>query len=116
MTLELTYDGLRVLDLSENIAGPLACLVLADLGADVVKVERPVTGEATRGLPPAWGPESSVFLTVNRNKRSAAIDLTDPEGRDAVLRLAARADVVVESFRPGAAERLGLGFEDMRRV
>jgi crotonobetainyl-CoA:carnitine CoA-transferase CaiB-like acyl-CoA transferase len=116
MTLELTYDGLRVLDLSENIAGPLACLVLADLGADVVKVERPVTGEATRALPPAWGPESSVFLTVNRNKRSAAIDLTDPEGRDAVLGLAARADVVVESFRPGAAERLGLGFEDFRRV
>lgn len=116
MTLELTHDGLRVLDLSENIAGPLACLVLADLGADVVKVERPVTGEATRSLPPAWGSESSVFLTVNRNKRSAAIDLTDPEGRDAVLRLAARADVVVESFRPGAAERLGLGFEDIRRV
>jgi crotonobetainyl-CoA:carnitine CoA-transferase CaiB-like acyl-CoA transferase len=116
MTLELTYDGLRVLDLSENIAGPLACLVLADLGADVIKVERPVTGEATRALPPSWGPESSVFLTVNRNKRSAAIDLTDPAGRDAVLGLAARADVVVESFRPGAAERLGLGFEDVRRV
>jgi crotonobetainyl-CoA:carnitine CoA-transferase CaiB-like acyl-CoA transferase len=116
MTLEHTHDGLRVLDLSENIAGPLACLVLADLGADVVKVERPDTGEATRGLPPRWGPESSVFLTVNRNKRSAAIDLTDPEGRDAVLALAARADVVVESFRPGAAERLGLGFEELRRV
>jgi crotonobetainyl-CoA:carnitine CoA-transferase CaiB-like acyl-CoA transferase len=116
MTLALTYDGLRVLDLSENIAGPLACLVLADLGADVIKVERPVTGEATRTLPPAWGPESSVFLTVNRNKRSAAIDLTDPDGRDAVLALAARADVVVESFRPGAADRLGLGFADISRV
>jgi crotonobetainyl-CoA:carnitine CoA-transferase CaiB-like acyl-CoA transferase len=116
MTLEHTHDGLRVLDLSENIAGPLACLVLADLGADVVKVERPGTGEATRTLPPAWGPESSVFLTVNRNKRSAAIDLTDPDGRDAVLELAARADVVVESFRPGAAERLGLGFADISRV
>lgn len=116
MTLEHTHDGLRVLDLSENIAGPLACLILADLGADVVKVERPGSGEATRGLPPHWGPDSSVFLTVNRNKRSAAIDLTDPAGRDAVLALATRADVVVESFRPGAAERLGLGFEDLRRA
>lgn len=116
MSLELTYQGLRVLDLSENIAGPLACLVLADLGADVVKVERPGTGEATRQLPPRWGPESTVFLAVNRNKRSAAIDLGDPAGRDAVLRIAAGCDVVVESFRPGAAERLGLGFDDIAAV
>jgi crotonobetainyl-CoA:carnitine CoA-transferase CaiB-like acyl-CoA transferase len=116
MSLERTYEGMRVLDLSENIAGPLACLVLADLGADVVKVERPGSGEATRSLPPRWGPESTVFLTVNRNKRSAALDITDPAGRDAVLRIAARSDVVVESFRPGVAERLGLGFDDLRRV
>jgi crotonobetainyl-CoA:carnitine CoA-transferase CaiB-like acyl-CoA transferase len=116
MTLQDTYAGLRVLDLSENIAGPLACLVLADLGADVVKIERPVSGEATRGLPPRWGGESTVFLTVNRNKRSVALDITDPSARDAVLRIATGVDVVVESFRPGVAERLGLGFDDFRRV
>ncbi|WP_250282820.1 MULTISPECIES: CaiB/BaiF CoA transferase family protein [unclassified Frankia] len=116
MTLDQTYRGLRVLDLSENIAGPLACLILADLGADVVKVERPGSGEATRGLPPRWGPESTVFLTVNRNKRSVALDIATPAGRDAVLRIAAGTDVVVESFRPGAADRLGLGFDDFRRV
>jgi len=114
--LDGTYRGLRVLDLSENIAGPLACLILGDLGADVIKVERPGTGEATRDLPPRWGGESTVFLSVNRNKRSATIDLTDPAGRDAVLRVAAGCDVVVESFRPGVAERLGLGFDDLSRV
>jgi crotonobetainyl-CoA:carnitine CoA-transferase CaiB-like acyl-CoA transferase len=116
MNLEHTYRGLRVLDLSENIAGPLACLVLADLGADVVKVERPGTGEATRSLPPRWDGESTVFLTVNRNKRSVAVDITDPAGRDAVLAVARDVDVVVESFRPGVAERLGLGFEDFVAV
>lgn len=116
MTLERTYADLKVLDLSENIAGPLACLILADLGADVVKVERPGTGEATRSLPPRWGPESTVFLTMNRNKRSAAIDIRSDAGRDAVLRIASTCDVVVESFRPGAAEKLGLGFGDIERV
>jgi crotonobetainyl-CoA:carnitine CoA-transferase CaiB-like acyl-CoA transferase len=116
MSLDRTYRGLRVLDLSENIAGPLACLILADLGADVVKVERPGTGEATRSLPPRWGPESTVFLSMNRNKRSVAVDITDPAGRAAVLRIAAGSDVVVESFRPGVADRLGLGFADIRRA
>lgn len=116
MSLERTYRGLRVIDLSENIAGPLACMVLGDLGADVVKIERPGAGEATRSLPPRWDDESTVFLTVNRNKRSVALDIGKPEGRDAVLRVARGADVVVESFRPGVADRLGLGFEDFRRV
>ncbi|HKS99355.1 MAG TPA: CoA transferase [Rugosimonospora sp.] len=116
MSLHHTYRGLRVLDLSENIAGPLACLVLADLGADVVKIERPGTGEATRSLPPRWGGESTVFLSVNRNKRSAAIDLTEPAGRRAALRIAAGCDVVVESFRPGTADRLGLGFTQLSQV
>lgn len=116
MSLESTYRGLRVIDLSENIAGPLSCMILGDLGADVVKIERPGAGEATRSLPPKWGDESTVFLTVNRNKRSVALDLRDPAGRDAVLRIARDADVVVESFRPGVAGRLGLGFDDFRAV
>ncbi|MFC4011159.1 CaiB/BaiF CoA transferase family protein [Nonomuraea purpurea] len=116
MSLERTHPDLRVLDLSENIAGPLACMILGDLGADVIKIERPGTGEATRDLPPRWGLESTVFLTMNRNKRSVALDLRTPQGREAVLRVARGADVVVESFRPGVANRLGLGFEDFRRV
>ncbi|MFE2938128.1 CaiB/BaiF CoA transferase family protein [Streptomyces sp. NPDC059255] len=116
MSLERTYRGLRVVDLSENIAGPLACMILADLGADVVKVEPPGTGEATRRLPPHWGTDSTVFLALNRNKRSAAVDLRVPAGRDAVLRIARGADVVVQSFRPGVADRLGLGFDDLRRA
>ncbi|MGQ0626261.1 MAG: CaiB/BaiF CoA transferase family protein [Sporichthyaceae bacterium] len=114
MTFAQTYAGLRVLDLSENIAGPLAAMVLADLGADVVKVERPGVGEATRSLPPRWASadasESTVFLGFNRNKRSLALDLRELEAREAVLRWGA--EVVIESFRPGVARRLGLDFED----
>jgi crotonobetainyl-CoA:carnitine CoA-transferase CaiB-like acyl-CoA transferase len=116
VSLERTYRGLRVVDLSENIAGPLACMILGDLGADVVKIEPPGAGEATRRLPPRWGPDSTVFLTLNRNKRSAALDIRTSAGRDAVLRIARDADVVVESFRPGVADRLGLGFDDFRRT
>ena len=116
MSLERTYSGLRVIDLSENIAGPLACMILADLGADVIKIEPPGRGDATRQLPPLLDGTSTVFLTFNRNKRSAAIDIRTPAGRDAVLRVAKDADVVVESFRPGVANRLGLGFDDLARV
>ncbi|WP_211210865.1 CaiB/BaiF CoA transferase family protein [Sporichthya polymorpha] len=109
-----------MLDLSENIAGPLACMILADLGADVVKVERPGTGDATRTLPPRWdsadGGEATVFLGFNRNKRSLAIDVRRPEARDAVLRIGRDVDVVVESFRPGVATRLGLDFEAFAAV
>jgi crotonobetainyl-CoA:carnitine CoA-transferase CaiB-like acyl-CoA transferase len=116
VSLERTYRGLRVIDLSENIAGPLACMILGDLGADVIKVEPPGRGDATRLLPPRLEGTSTVFLTLNRNKRSAAIDIRTPAGRDAVLRVARDADVVVESFRPGVADRLGLGFGDLAAV
>jgi len=108
-----TYRGVRVIDLSENIAGPLACMTLADMGADVIKVERPGVGEATRSLPPYWDDESTVFLAYNRNKRSLALDLTSDEGRETLLRLVETADVVVQSFRPGVLDRLGLGTDVM---
>ena len=119
MEFPRTLAGLRVVDLSENIAGPLACMVLGDLGADVVKVERPGTGEATRGLPPRWGDadgESTVFLGFNRNKRSLALDIRSEAGREAVLRLGARSDIVVASFRPGVSERLGLDYDAFAAV
>jgi len=111
--LGLTFEGLRVLDLSSNLAGPLAAMVLGDLGADVVKVERPDRGDDTRSLPPRWRDGGTVFLSVNRNKRSVGLDLRSSDGREALLRLAEGADVLIESFGPGVAEKLGLGFEDV---
>jgi crotonobetainyl-CoA:carnitine CoA-transferase CaiB-like acyl-CoA transferase len=109
--------GIRVLDLSRVLAGPYCTMALADLGADVVKVERPGSGDETRTWgPPYAGGEAAYYLSLNRGKRSCAIDLADPEGRAAALRLAASADVVVENFKVGGAERLGLGYEDVRAV
>ena len=112
---EPPLEGLRVLDLSRVLAGPYCTMLLADLGAEVVKVERPGTGDETR----AWGPpfvagQSAYFLAVNRSKRSVALDLGEDRARAAFLRLAERADVVVENFRPGGAAALGVGYEQIR--
>src|ERR1700736_5288904 len=106
MALQGCYRNLRVLDLTENIAGPLTCMILADLGADVIKIERPGLGDATRQLPPRCGDTSTVFLTVNRNKRSVALDLAASAGRDAALRIAGGVDVAVECFRPRVGDRI----------
>lgn len=106
----LPLAGVRILDLTRVLAGPYCTMLLGDLGADVVKVEAPGTGDETRSWgPPFQGGESTYFLAINRNKRSVALDLKHEEGRAAVRRLAAWADVLVENFRPGVAERLGLG-------
>ncbi len=112
--LNSTYPGLRVLDLATNIAGPFASMILGDMGADVVKVERPPIGDDTRALPPRWGDEATVFIAVNRNKRSVLLDIKSAEGREALLKLVETADVVVESFPPGLAEKLQLTFEHFR--
>jgi crotonobetainyl-CoA:carnitine CoA-transferase CaiB-like acyl-CoA transferase len=107
--------GLRVLDLSRVLAGPYCTMVLADLGADVVKVERPGSGDETRTWgPPFAGGEAAYYLAVNRGKRSCAIDLSDSDGRTLVSELAASADVVVENFKVGGADRLGVGYEQLR--
>jgi crotonobetainyl-CoA:carnitine CoA-transferase CaiB-like acyl-CoA transferase len=107
MTLPLA--GYRVLELAHLIAGPVCGMYLADMGADVVKIEQPTGGDASRTTYGTHvGGESAVFVTVNRNKRSAAIDLARPEGRAAFERLVARADVVLEAYRGGVAERLGI--------
>jgi crotonobetainyl-CoA:carnitine CoA-transferase CaiB-like acyl-CoA transferase len=109
--------GVRIVDLSRVLAGPYATMTLADLGADVVKVEHPAGGDETRGWgPPFAGGESAYFLSVNRGKRSVALDLKDPEARDLALELCARADVVIENFRPGGAARLGLEYETVRAL
>src|SRR4051812_11605891 len=102
-----SLSGVRVIDFTQVAAGPLCTQTLADLGADVIKVEAP-QGELCRALAPFVEGESLGFLSLNGNKRSIALDLKDPRQRDAVLQLMASADVVVESFRPGVMERLGL--------
>jgi crotonobetainyl-CoA:carnitine CoA-transferase CaiB-like acyl-CoA transferase len=114
MSLFAAYSNLRVLDLTLNLAGPYSTQILADLGADVIKVERPGRGDDTRNFHPKAQGESIVFHAVNRNKRSIVADLKDPSERERVMRLGATCDVVVESFRPGKADELGLGYEDFR--
>jgi crotonobetainyl-CoA:carnitine CoA-transferase CaiB-like acyl-CoA transferase len=107
--------GVRVADLSRVLAGPYCTMVLADLGADVVKVERPEGGDETRSWgPPFAGGEAAYYLSVNRGKRSCALDLSQPEGRALALELCASAEVVVENFKVGGADRLGVGYKQVR--
>jgi crotonobetainyl-CoA:carnitine CoA-transferase CaiB-like acyl-CoA transferase len=107
--------GVRVADLSRVLAGPYCTMVLADLGADVVKVERPEGGDETRSWgPPFAGGEAAYYLSVNRNKRSCAVDLSQPEGRALALELCGRADIVIENFKVGGADRLGVGYDHVR--
>lgn len=111
MPARLPLEGVRVLDLTRNVAGPYASMILAELGADVVKVEEPLTGDDSRGWgPPFWAGESPIFLSMNRNKRSLTLDLRHPEARPVMERLTAGADILLESFRPGALERMGYGY------
>jgi crotonobetainyl-CoA:carnitine CoA-transferase CaiB-like acyl-CoA transferase len=107
--------GVRVVDLSRVLAGPYCTMVLADLGADVVKVERPEGGDETRSWgPPFAGGEAAYYLSVNRGKRSCAFDLSQPEGRELALELCAGAAAVIENFKVGGADRLGVGYEAVR--
>jgi len=119
-----SLEGLRVLDLSRILAGPTATQLLADLGADVIKVERPGAGDDTRGWGPPFVPNadgsdsdlSAYFLSANRNKRSIALDLATAEGVTLVKRLAAISDVVVENYKPGDLARRGLGYDNIKMV
>jgi crotonobetainyl-CoA:carnitine CoA-transferase CaiB-like acyl-CoA transferase len=111
-------DGYRVLDLSIAMSGPLAAMRLGDLGADVIKIE-PVTGEWQRHAPAGGAAGNQVnasFLALNRNKRSLAVDLKDDRGRDLLRELVAGADVFLQNYRPGVAERLGVGYETIRAL
>ena len=111
----LPLEGLKVLDLSRVLAGPYATMALADLGADVTKVEHPERGDDTRHWgPPFAGGESAYFLAVNRNKRSIGVDLKSEEGLERVKRLVADADVVIENWKRGALEGMGLGYEALK--
>jgi len=111
----LPLSGTKVVDVTTSIAGPYCAEILAALGAEVVKVERPDTGDDGRAWgPPFWNGESAMFLSVNAGKRSLAVSLADERGREIVSRLADGADVFVQSLRPGLAERMGLGVEAIR--
>jgi formyl-CoA transferase len=115
---KLPLDGVRVLDISQVMAGPYACMLLADMGADVIKIEPPGTGDQTRGAMgfKMKGPDSLGFLNMNRNKRSVALNLKSEAGRKVLLQLAKDADILIENYRPGAMKRLGLGYEDIKAV
>jgi crotonobetainyl-CoA:carnitine CoA-transferase CaiB-like acyl-CoA transferase len=103
--------GLRLLDLTRLLPGPFCTQLLADLGADVIKIEEPENGDPARAARPLHGETGALFLLVNRNKRSVTLNLKAPRGRDLLLRLVDTADVLVDSFRPGVLDRLGLGYQ-----
>lgn len=112
----LPLAGARVIDATTSIAGPYCAQILGALGADVIKLERPETGDDGRSWgPPFWNGEGTMFLSANAGKRSLAISLRDPRGRDVVHRLSRGADVFIQSLRPGLAEELGLGPDDLRQ-
>ena len=112
-----TLEGIKVLDLSRALAGPYCTMLLADYGAEVIKVELPGTGDDTRG----WGPpfvqgESAYFMSINRNKKSLTLDMKNTKSKEILERMIKQSDVLVENFRPGAADRLGLGYEQVKKV
>jgi crotonobetainyl-CoA:carnitine CoA-transferase CaiB-like acyl-CoA transferase len=112
--MALALEGIKVVDLSRALAGPFAAMTLGDMGADVLKVEEPGHGDATRGYPPFWNGESTYYMSANRNKRSLTLNLDSAEGQAIVRKLVADADIVIESFRAGAMEKWGLGWESLR--
>lgn len=112
-TGRLPLQNIKVLELGHIVAGPAASLILADLGADVVKIERPDGGDQARQMP---GTGNSSFYYYNRNKRSLAVDLKSPKGKALILRLVEKADICLDNYAPGALERLGLGYEDLAKV
>lgn len=110
-------SGLTVIDITQNVAGPFCSQMLGDLGATVIKIERPGHGDDTRHWhPPLWGGESSTFLALNRNKKSVCIDLNDPKGQEIVQELCKTADIFIHSLKPGSEDSRGLGYEQLSAI
>lgn len=113
---ERLLEGIRVLDLSRLLPGPFCSMILADLGAEVIKVESHKSGDPTRDFPPYAGHEGCYFMSVNRSKKSIAVNLRSEAGREIVLKLARTADVILETFRPGRAKLLGISYDEVRQL
>lgn len=110
-------EGIKILELSRTLAGPYCSMMLADMGADVVKVEQPGSGDETRGfIPPTMEGESCYFLSLNKNKRSMTLNLKTEEGREIVKRLVLESDVLIENFRTGTMEKFGLGYDELKKI
>ena len=114
--MPLPLDGVKVLDFTLLMAGPYCTLMLADMGADVTKVESFPEGDGARRLAPMVNGESYCFAVLNRNKKSLALDLKQPEGKDIFMRMAAEADILVENYRPGVMKKLGIDYESIRKI
>jgi crotonobetainyl-CoA:carnitine CoA-transferase CaiB-like acyl-CoA transferase len=114
--LRAPLDGVRLIDFTRILAGPFASMCLGDMGAEVIKIEEPGKGDDTRGWPPFVGGEATYFLSVNRSKKSLTLNLKAAEARALLKKLIAKSDVVLENFRPGTMERLGVGYEALRAV
>src|SRR5947208_10595223 len=112
MTTSRALEGLRVLDVTQVMAGPFCAMLLADLGADVIKIEPPA-GDSSRQMPGAVGAESPSFNAVNRGKRSLVLDLKSSDGTKIFTRLARSADILIENYRPGVMAALGLAYDDL---
>ncbi|MGE7759002.1 CaiB/BaiF CoA transferase family protein [Peribacillus sp. NPDC097895] len=115
--MQSSLEGIKILDLSRTLAGPFCTMLLGDMGADVIKVERPGKGdESRRFTPPTWNGESCYYLTSNRNKRSITVDLKSPEGREIIYKLVQDADILVENYRTGTLDKLGFGYETLNEL
>lgn len=111
-----SLDGIRVLDLTQAMAGPMATMTLGDLGAEIIKLE-PLSGDQTRSwAPPYMGDMSSYYLSANRNKKSIAVDLKNPAGQELLRKLAKNSDIIIENFRPGTMEKFGLSYDEARKL
>ncbi|CAH0130952.1 Acetyl-CoA:oxalate CoA-transferase [Peribacillus sp. Bi96] len=115
--MQSSLEGIKILDLSRTLAGPFCTMLLGDMGADVIKVERPGKGDESRHFtPPTWNDESCYYLSSNRNKRSITVDLKSPEGREIIYKLAEDADILVENYRTGTLDKLGFGYETLNEL
>ena len=109
-------EGIRVLDLTRVLAGPFCTMVMSDLGAEIIKIEIPGTGDDSRAFGPFIGSRSLYFLSINRGKKSISLNLKHPKGKEILRELVKKADVIVENYRPGTMEKLGLGYEDLKLI
>ncbi len=110
------FEGLKVVDFTNNAAGPVSTAYLADFGAEILKIEKPGVGDDIRAFSPAIDGVSLPFFWLNRGKKSLVLDMTDPDGREIALKLISEADIVVESFKPGTMESFGLGYPDLKKI